>query len=1108
MPSGNYSVTVIDGNNCTNTESFPIMEPGSILQVNLDAINVDCYSNQSGSISATISGGYPVAMYSYLWSSGQTSDNINSLPIGNYSVTVTDNFGCISEDSIEIFQPDSLFANYVVDNISCFGFSDGNINLTASGGISPYSYLWSNSFTDEDLINLSSGTYFVSIYDANSCESTYSITITQPDSALLSFLQGTNVNCFNDSTGSIDLQILGGTPSYSTSWSNGETAEDISLLPAGNYYVTITDSGNCSISDSLTIEQPNSEIAILYNQQNVSCYGLSDGSLNISVSGGTSPYSYIWSNGVSIEDLSNLIAGIYTLTVSDINNCSYSESISITQPSALGLSFNTSNVSCFGINNGAIDLSVSGGTQAFSYIWSNSETDEDIQNLYAGTYLISVEDVNGCVILDSIEIFEPDSIEFNFNIADALCYNDSNGTIKAEISGGNAPYTFIWSNGNSSDSIYNLTANTYFVTVSDNNLCENIDSVSISEPDSIIINAYIPNLICYGTSNAEIFIAITGGISPYLYNWSNGSTVNQISNLNPGDYFITINDQNNCTKSDSFLIPQPDSVIVTSNITNVSCNSLSDGSIALQITGGTIPYSFLWSNGDTLATVEFLSASNYQVTITDFNNCETIENFIITEPDILILDYLETNTVCFGTSNGSIDVSTFGGTTPFSFIWSNGETSEDLSNIPAGFYYLTVTDTLFCVNSISVEIMQNQQIDANFNISVYNGYEISCFNDSNGYINISNIINGEGPISLLWSNDSTTQNIIDLTAGTYVVTITDSLNCSEQFEILLNQPSELNVSITDIVNVSCYGNHDASISINVSGGLPQYQFQWNTGSSDESLDNLGIGDYYLVVYDLNSCKDSTEIITISQPNPLLLNLEVFQKISCFDYEDGIIVSNISGGNEPYNFLWSNGQIESNISNIATGEFSLEIIDSNNCETNASIFLDQPAEIIINAEIQNASCVDNYDAYIALSVDSGFAPYSYQWSIGEQTDSIFDLISGFYEVTVSDLNNCSKTNEFEIIYENENCLSIPSVFTPNADGYHDEWEITNIHLYQNAVVEIYNRWSKLIFKSVGNYDNNKWDGKYEGKNLPIDAYFYIIDLKNGTAIIKGDVSIIR
>jgi hypothetical protein len=368
-----------------------------------------CKGNSNGSIGLTITNGS--APYSYNWSrvspSGTgsgTGTTISGLSAGTYNITVTSTGGCTKSITVNLSEPALLSATTSLTNVLCFGASTGAITLTVTGGTPGYTYNWGGGITTQNRSNIPAGSYTVTVTDANACTTTATATITQPSSAISATATPTNVKCYGASTGSISLTVSGGTPSYTYNWSNGASTQNISSIPSGSYTVTVTDANGCLKTASATVTQPSAALSLSATMVNVSCNGGSNASIDLSVSGGTSPYTYLWSNSATTQDISSLSAGTYSVTVTDANLCTQILSKTITQPAVLSLSVNKVNATCPNTTDGSIDLSVSGGTPAYSYAWSNGATTQDLSGLLPGTYSVTVTDANGCTKNTSVTI--------------------------------------------------------------------------------------------------------------------------------------------------------------------------------------------------------------------------------------------------------------------------------------------------------------------------------------------------------------------------------------------------------------------------------------------------------------------------------------------------------------------------------------------------------------------------------------------------------------------------------------------------------------------------------------------------------------------------------
>ena len=999
LTAGTYSVTVTDNNNCQSTLSINISEPPA-LTLTETHVNVLCNGNNTGSIDLSVSGG--TAPSNYSWSNGSTTQEINSLSAGAYSVTVTDNNNCQSTLSIIISQAPAITLTETHVNILCNGNNTGSIDLSVSGGTTPYNYSWSNGSTTQDINSLTAGTYSVTVTDNNNCQSILSIPISQPAPIVLSETH-INASC-GTANGSINLTVSGGTAGYSYDWSNGATTEDLSGVSAGTYSLTVTDANNCTSTVNVNISNTSGPI-LSETHVNVLCNGNNSGSIDLSVSGGTAPYNYSWSNGSTTQDINSLTAGTYSVTVTDFNNCQSSLSINISEPPAFSLSETHVNVLCNGNNTGSIDLSVSGGTSPYNYSWSNGSTTQDIISLTTGTYSVTVTDNNNCQSVLSINISEPSAFLLSETHVNVLCNGNNTGSIDLSVSGGTSPYIYAWSNGSTTQDINSLTVGTYSVTVTDNNNCQSTLSINISEsPASTLTETHL-NVLCNGNNSGSIDLSVSGGTAPYNYSWSNGSTTQDINSLTAGTYSVTATDNNNCLEILSIVISQPPALTLTETHLNVLCNGNNTGSIDLSVSGGTAPYNYSWSNGSTTQDINSLTAGTYSVTVTDNNNCQSILSIPISQPAPIVLSETHINASC-GTANGSINLTVSGGTAGYSYDWSNGATTEDLSGVSAGTYSLTVTDANNCTSTVNVNI--NNTLGAILSETHLN---ILCNGNNTGSINLS-VSGGTVPYIYSWSNGSTTQDINSLTAGTYSVTVTDNNNCQSILSINISEPPALTLTETH-VNVLCNGGNSGSIDLSVTGGTTPYAFVWSNGGTTEDLTGLNNTVYSVTVTDFNGCTAVGSTV-IAEPDILMIMDTVVNNVSCFGFIDGGIDITIMGGTAIFSYEWSNGATTEDLNLISGNIYYVTVTDANNCAVVGSFNLNEPLQLTSTISITDSILCSEIDsASINLTVSDGTPSYNYNWSSGAITEDLLNVAAGIYTVTITDDNGCTITSTISV-----------------------------------------------------------------------------------------------
>ncbi|HWB65048.1 MAG TPA: gliding motility-associated C-terminal domain-containing protein [Chitinophagales bacterium] len=1021
LTAGNYTVTISDANGCTGTFSANVSQPSSALETSVSSlINVSCYGGSNGKIIISALGG--TTPYGFDWGNGITNQNRNNLSAGTYNVTVTDANGCTATTGASITQPvsalDATISN--TTNVSCYGGNNGSIDLSATGGTLPYTYNWGGGITTQNRTGLAAGNYHVTVTDAHGCSATAGAAVTQPTSALAASVSNTtNVSCYGGDNGAVNLNATGGTAPYSFDWGGGITTQNRTNLSAGSYMVTVNDANNCSTQAAATITQPASALNVsVSSTNNVNCYAGNNGTINLSVSGGTTAYSFNWGNGVTTQNRNNLSAGTYTVTVTDAHGCQATTNATIAQPvSALNAAVAlTTNVSCYGGNNGSIDLSASGGTAPYSFNWGGGITTQNRTGLTAGNYHVTVTDANGCSTTVSNVLTQPTSV-LNGSVASTInvsCFGGNNGAVTINASGGTAPYSFDWGSGITTQNRSGLSAGVYSVSITDANGCSATANANITQPASALTTGIsnTGNVSCYGGNNGSITLSATGGTMPYTYNWGSGITTQNRNNLAAGSYYVTVTDAHGCTATNQANITQPTSSISAgiNSVVNVSCYNGNNGSIDLAVNGGTTPYYFRWNNGDTTEDRNNLISGSYHVTITDANGCSASVAATISQPVSAISATVSVinNAACFGGNNGALAVNAQGGTAPYTYLWNNGVSTQNNNNLAAGNYLVIASDSHNCTVTATGSI--TQPASAIMPSAIISG--VSCFGDSTGSITVS-ATGGTPAYHYTWDNGSTNTSRNNLMAGTYSYTVTDQHGCLATAQAIVTQPNAaVNASVT-ISGISCYGGNNGSAVVAVSGGTLPYSFNWGNGITTQTRNNLSAGTYHVTVTDSKGCTTNLTASVVQPVSPLSANASA-GNVSCYGGNNGTVAVNASGGTMPYNYNWSNGLNVPNTTGLQAGTYRITVTDNNGCSAIAQAGITQPATALtVNPAVSNVTCYGGSNGSISAQVQGGTSPYLYSWNNGVAQQVITNLSAGQYNITVTDANGCTATRAMTV-----------------------------------------------------------------------------------------------
>jgi gliding motility-associated-like protein len=920
-------VTVTDTNGCTASTSATVNEPAALI-ANAAVTSPITINGGTGVITVSAAGGTP----------GYLGVGAFTVTSGTYTYTVVDTNGCSSSTTITITEPNQLVANATITTqILCNGDS-ASVTVSATGGQAPY--------TGTGTFTLPAGIYNFTVTDSFNVSSVTSITITEP-SALTASILGTNVTCNGLNNGSAIITASGGVAPYTIAWSNSSTNDSLANLAPGTYTVIITDANGCSISQSVIITEPVILTATSTEVNPILCNG---GTANVSVlaQGGTLPYVGTGSF--------NVVAGTYTYTVTDGNNCSASTSIVITEPTILGISITGINITCNGAANGSITSSVTGGTQPYTYLWSNGATTSSITNLTPSSYTLVVTDTNGCSVSATQLITEPIILTATSTVSSPILCQGGQGVVTVSANGGTIPF--------SGTGTYNVNAGFYTYTVTDNNGCISQTNINVSEPAQVQANAVISQAILCNGGTGQITVNAIGGVGPY-----SGTGVQTVI---AGNYSYIVSDANSCTDTVNISITQPVTLAVIVNGTSPLCNSSANGSALANVSGGTAPYTYLWSNGNTTNTANNLTAGTYTVQVTDTNGCSISGSVTLTQPGSLSANSIVSTPILCNGGAGQVLISANGGTAPYTGVGSFVALS--------GTSNYTVTDANGCSVITTINVPEPAALVANAAVTS----PISCFGGT-GNILVS-AIGGTPSYSGTGS--------FPVSSGTYTYPVTDANGCSTTTTITINQPVALVANAAISSSILCNGG-SATVLVSAVGGTPNY-----TGTGSFSA-LAGLQTY--TVIDANGCSNSA---TINVVQPVALSSTISsQNVSCNGLNNGSALASANGGTPNYTYAWSNGGSTALISNLAPGVYNVIVTDANGCTSNSSVTISEPT-VLTSAVVQtsNIACFGGTGT-VFITANGGTGPYV---GTGSQT-----VVAGNQTFTVTDANGCTSNASISI-----------------------------------------------------------------------------------------------
>lgn len=1028
----------------------------------------------TGSASASGSGSIPG--YSYEWYDdtftpiGQSTANATGLCPGTYNVIVTSSIDC--PDTAQVILngtlPDDPGTNGALD--TCVSLT-GNVNLfDYLGGTPDNTGTWTGPSGTTgaylgtiDLSSASAGTYTYTV-GTSPCTSTAEIVLSYTSLPVVTAL-GTDITCSGSNNGSIDASVTGTGP-YTYSWDNGiGTGAFHTGLGPNTYTVTVIDGNGCINTDAITIVEPTPLTATIA-PVTVSCNGACDGAATVSPGGGSGSYTYSWDNSTADNTATtqaNLCASTYNVTVADAADatCSTTANVTVTEPSIISLSETNTPANC-GVADGTATITASGGSGTYTnYNWSpapgGGQGSATATGLSAGIYSVTVTDNNNCTATISVTISNnsaPSISEVIASHVDVSCNGYSDGSAEVSVSGGAAPLNVSWSpSGGTTNNASGLSAGTYTVTVTDNNLCTNTVTIDITEPTALTITSSGTDAHC-SQADGTLTTLASGGTPTYTYNWytdaslsSSAGSGSSLSNLLAGTYYLETIDGNGCTILDNVTIADlagpTVSAVVNADATNaVSC----DGDATASVTGGTGNITYLWDNGNSSANATDLCVGNNCVIATDAFGCPDTTCVMIMNATGINLTLVGIDPSCNDACDGSIDATVTNAILPVSYSWSSGQSTEDLTGICAGNYVLTVTDGIGETATAPVTLINPDTISIQTNTLT----DVSCFGSCDGIIDV-NTSGGTGSLGITWTDASsntigTSNSISSLCSGSYSLNITDANGCAFDTTYIITEPAVL-TSSTSASSSNC-SMADGGVSVIANGGTisSSYIFEWTDVSNSvvgttANVNNIIAGTYYVSITDDNGC-NATDSAIVNDINPNITIAEDSTDVSCYGGANGTIDLTISSPNS-YVVSWTgpNGFSSSleNLTSLSIGPYDYTLVDINGCEVDGQVIIEEPTQLILALDIDSTSCDVACDGSITATATGGVSPYSFSSDFPGWTNGAPNLCIGSYQISVTDDNGCTASTPATVF--NQDNRPDPTILLTDFDYCLDEPSFT-------------------------------------------------------------------
>lgn len=1032
LSPGSYSVQVTDDHGCSRVGVYTVISSDGVEGVEWTIDNPYCDLNIGVITVDTVMGDFPPFGLVLTGPGGVSFTDtyvpgekviFSDLGAGIYQLSVDDQNGCqYIVNGLQLENDPSLlpqFAWEVINQSSC-DLPTGVLQIEPLLGAAPFTYQWFDEegndlgMTGAKGTALTAGDYEVIATDTAGCGQLITVRMEDRQSPVLS-VTGKTTSPVGAANGTLQVQLTNGVGPASGYYLDTTLSEsgDFEHLPPGQYSVVGMDSLGCP-SDTVVVQiigTPQLDIAFLFTQD-ATCE-VPDGKVGVQASGGISPYLFTLEGEMVSSTITGLSPGSYWVVVTDAIGSEDSVLTEVQALEDLAVTNTATLVSCEGACDGSARLFSSGGSGRYTFSWSDGGTGASRTGLCPGTYgYVVTDDRNGgCYVEDTLVIGEQPYLRLNLVKQVAPdCYNGTNGQLTVSASGGSGAYAFSWSTGQSTAGIKGSPGE-YWATVTDKTLgCTISDTFYIlNTPEIAVVDTLITHPSCWGSKTGAVTLVIENANSP-LVRWSNGQIGKTAVNLAAGTYTYDIQSSLGCTLSGEVTVTERERLTVaTEKIDNLCANACA-GEISLTISGGKKPYSIQWTHGSSVKNPKSLCSGTYGYRVQDALGCVVEGTVEIEEPPALVFQSATIGHVsCYQGKDGLIKPVIAGGTTPYTYVWSTGATTPELSEIKRGTYTLSVTDANGCAIHKSYTVTEPGGLTLLSTVKS----NPSCTGYSDGWIQIEPY-GGVGPYSVSWDNGMTGTQISGLSAGAYQLVLTDSKGCSMERRVVIQDPIGMQFSNVTFENPICHNDANGFISFRVVGGTGVYSYQWSNAAQTSVLEGLAWGDYSVTVKDEEACELNR---SFSLENPEVPNVT--------GIDDSYV---ICGGGELFleplepwkTYEWSGPDeffsTEPEVILSEGGEYDLAVTDENDCPSGTSTFV-EVSENLLEADFIRISKAVTFEPVVFVDLSTPMPdvvtwvlPEDESIVIKEKTDISLELVftePGEYEIGVQvNLSDCA------------------------------------------------------------------------------------------------------